>query len=115
MLVTVTLPAARSFSVTVSVQVAPTVRPLGGNRGKKFLNEPTTGARDWAAVLSDVLWLRNSPLGVSRPANESALAAPRLMPIGAVVPESTTIESIVIVVGYPAVSAGPVDSARSSL
>src|SRR6266516_818447 len=107
MLVTVTLPAARSFSVTVSAHVAPSVRPVAGSRGKKFLNEPTTGARDWDAVLSDAFWLRNSPFGVSRPANESAFAAPRLMPIGAVVPESATIESIVIVVGYPLVSAGP--------
>ncbi len=30
------------------------------------------------------------------------------MPIGAVVPESGVIESIVIVVGYPMLSAGPV-------
>src|ERR1044071_8804952 len=84
------------------------MRPLGGSRGKKFLNEPTTGASDWAAALSEGFWLRNSPFGDSRPANESAFATPRLMPIGADVPESATIESIVIVVGYPLVSAGPV-------
>ncbi len=53
MLVTVTLPAARSFSVDVSVHATPGIAPLGGSRGKKFLNDPTTGDNDCAATLSD--------------------------------------------------------------
>src|SRR6266513_980683 len=99
MLVTVTPPAARSISVVVSVQVAPSVAPAGGMRGKKFLNEPTTGDSACAATLSDTLRLRNSPLGLSRPANDSDFAAARLIPIGGVVPLSGTRESIVMVVG----------------
>ena len=43
MFFTLTLPVARSFIVTVSVQVAPCLIPQTGNRGKKLRNDPTIG------------------------------------------------------------------------
>ena len=99
MLLTVTLPAARSLIDRVSVQVTPRLNPDAGSRGKKFRNDPTMGDSDWAATLSEGTWLRKSPCAVSRPENDSPFAAVRLMPIGTVVPESGTIESMVTVVG----------------
>src|SRR2546426_10740094 len=53
MLVTVTLPAARSFSVVVSDHIAPSVAPDAGSRGKKFRNDPTIGDSACAAMLSE--------------------------------------------------------------
>src|ERR1041384_7625327 len=61
-LFTVTDPAARSFSLVVSVQLVPSVTPAGGRRGKKFLKEPTTGASDSAAARSDGLCFRKTTL-----------------------------------------------------
>src|SRR2546429_5193007 len=79
MLVTVTLPAVRSFDVTVSVQVAPSVAPFAGSRGKKFRNEPMICASNWAgAVVSDATALRNSPVGRSRPMNDRDRKSTRL-------------------------------------
>src|SRR3989442_14269650 len=99
MLVTVTLPAVRSFDVTVSVQVAPSVAPFACSRGKKFRNEPMICASNWAgAVGSDATALRNSPVGRRPPANDRPLAPDKLSPIGQVEQESGTIESTVTVV-----------------
>src|SRR2546422_9884623 len=94
MLVTVTLPAVRSFDVTVSVQVAPIVAPFAGSRGKKFRNEPMICASNWAgAVGSDATALRNSPVGRSRPMNDRPLAPAKLSAIGTGEPGTETIES----------------------
>src|SRR6185503_2759517 len=116
MLVIVTVPAARFISVVVSVQVAPSVAPPAGSRGKKFLKPPTIGDSDCAAILSETVWVRKSPLGTSRPMNVSPFAAARLMFIGGnELPESATIESIVTVVGYPTLSAGPLIVTRNRI
>src|SRR5437764_7302655 len=107
MLVTATFPIARSFDVTVSVQVAPSVAPVVGKRGKKLRNEEMTCASVGAgAVVSDATEFRNSPLGVSRPVMDSPFTPVRLIPGGSVEPESGTIESTVIVVAYRGLSAG---------
>ena len=93
---TVTLPAVRSFDVTVSVHVAPSVAPVAGSRGKKFRKEPMICASNCAGVVvSEGTALRNSPVELSRPTNDRPLAPDRFSPIGTVEPESGTIESTV--------------------